>query len=373
LIFLIGKTISSMLKTPIYPRHREKSSKLVNFSGWALPLEYESILKETRCARTNCVLFDTSHMGRFIIEGKEAESFLQKLTTNDISKLKVFSLQYNLFTTPEGTIIDDFIIYNLGDKFLCVVNASNREKDFAWLKSNSGEVVIKDETFDTAFLSLQGPLSWKVMEKVIGDSLSELKYMHFLPKKVDGFDLIISRSGYTGEDGFEVYLPKERAIHFWDLIVEKGREFGLTLAGLGSRDILRIEAGYPLYGNDISESTNPFQASLDWVVKLKSKDFVGKKSLVDALQKGIEKKRVGFIMQERGFPRKGYPIFNYSQEMIGEVTSGAYSPNLDAFIGIGYVKTEFACRDTPIKVKVRDKFYQGKVEDLPFIKHKYYR
>ncbi|HDN86110.1 MAG: glycine cleavage system aminomethyltransferase GcvT [Candidatus Omnitrophota bacterium] len=362
-----------MLKTPVYPRHCEKTSKIVNFSGWALPLEYESILKEARCARTNCVLFDISHMGRFIIEGEGRENFLQKLTTNDISKLKTFSLQYNLFTTPEGTIIDDFIVYNLGDKFLCVVNASNREKDFRWLKSNSQGVVIKDETFNTAFFSLQGPLAWKVMQKVVGDSLSELRYMHFLTKKVDGIDLIISRSGYTGEDGFEIYLPKERAIPFWDLIMEKGKEFGLTLAGLGSRDILRIEAGYPLYGNDISESTNPFQASLDWVVKLKSKDFVGKESLVKILQEGIKRKRVGFIMQERGFPRKGYPIFDSSQEMIGEVTSGAYSPNLDVFIGMGYIKTEFACSGTPIKVKVRDKFYRGEVKDLPFIKYKYYR
>ncbi len=360
-----------MLKTPFYEKSLEYKPKIVDFYGWALPLDYGSVLREAKLTREACALFDVSHMGRLIIKGKKREEFLQELSSNDISKLKEGKLQYNLFITPEGTILDDFMVYNLGDMFLCVVNASNRDKDLTWLqKHNRQGVDIIDETEQSSLLSLQGPKAVKLMETILEESLEDLKYMTFIRRTIKNIFCVISRSGYTGEDGFEIYFAKENGPVLWDMILEKGKPFNLTLVGLGARDVLRIEAAYPLYGNEINETTNPLEASLGWVVKMKEKDFIGKESISRVLKEGISRKRVGFIMEERSFSRKGYLIYARGQEndIIGEVTSGTYSPALDKFIGMAYVNMDFAKPGTSINIKIRNKLYLARVKSFPFIK-----
>ncbi|MCM8787887.1 MAG: glycine cleavage system aminomethyltransferase GcvT [Candidatus Omnitrophica bacterium] len=353
------------LKTSLYNKHIENKAKIIDFAGWALPLEYDSSLREAKSTRLSCGLFDASHMGEIRIIGEGAFRFLQRLTSNDISLTKKGQLQYNLFINNEGGIIDDFMLYNFGESFLCVVNASNIQKDYKWLSSNSiKNVEIIDESLDTSLLSLQGPKAFLVLGEIFGKQIQELTYMHFVETFFENKKIIISRSGYTGEDGFELYCRWEDAINLWDLILEKGKKYNLKLCGLGARDILRIEAGYPLYGHEISDKIDPFSASLEWVVKL-DKDFIGKEKLLEIKEK-IKYKRVGFLMEEPGLARQDYKIFN-SQKMIGWVSSGTYSPNLDKFIGMAFVEKEIEL-DSKVEIKIRDKFYKAKIVSFSFIK-----
>ncbi|MDD5194464.1 MAG: glycine cleavage system aminomethyltransferase GcvT [Candidatus Omnitrophica bacterium] len=355
-------------KTPLYQKHIESKAKIVDFGGWALPIEYESILKETREARKSCGLFDASHMGEIRIEGKGALAFLQQLTCNDISITKKGQLQYNLLLNDSAGVIDDLMIYNVGDSFLCVVNASNIDKDYTWLKAHqTAEVKITDESPQTALLSLQGPTAVNVLGKIAKSAfVSGLKYMHSIEEEIAGKKMLISRSGYTGSDGFEIYCANSDAVVLWDEITKAGKEYGLALCGLGARDILRIEAGYPLYGHELSDSISPLEASLNWVVKFE-KDFIGKDILLKAKAKGIAKKRVGFIMEERAVARQGYAIYA-GDKNIGEVTSGTFSPNLDKFLGMAYVDCASSAPQTPVTIKIRDKFYKAKIAKFDFIK-----
>jgi aminomethyltransferase len=358
-------------RTALYEKVLEEGAKIIDFFGWALPLQYSGILKEARATRDYCGLFDISHMGEIKIRGPNAQKFLQALSSNDISLIGEGSLQYNLFITEAGTILEDLTIYNLGDSFLCTVNASNTQKVLNWLLKNKiKDVDIIDESKDTSLFSLQGPKACSVLEGLLGESLKDLKYMSFVKGKIKDIPCIISRSGYTGEDGFEIYTTNNNAPKLWDLILREGRSYNLTLAGLGARDILRIEAGYPLYGNDIDEATNPIEASLAWVVKL-NKDFIGKDKILEVIKRGPSRRRVGFIMEERGLPRKDYSIYNQNQEEIGRVSSGTYSPNIERFIGMGYVKREYARSNIEINLKIRDKFYKAKVKRLPFIPYRH--
>jgi aminomethyltransferase len=249
------------LKTPLYEKHVENNGHIVDFSGWALPVEYSSILKEAKAVRTTCGLFDASHMGEIYIKGKDALSFLQSLTPNDISLTKKGQLQYNLFLNDKGGIVDDLMIYNLGESFLCVVNASNTDKVYNWLmlkirdgkytKENKSDLEVINESDNTSLLSLQGPKAVFIMEKIFGSEVKNLKYMRFTQLLFKDKKTIVSRSGYTGEDGFEIYCDNVLAPHIWDLILKYGKEEGLVLSGLGARDVLRIEAGYPLYGHEM--------------------------------------------------------------------------------------------------------------------------
>ncbi|MDD4183631.1 MAG: glycine cleavage system aminomethyltransferase GcvT [Candidatus Omnitrophica bacterium] len=358
-------------KTPLYQKHLENKAHIVDFSGWALPIEYTSILKETRAVRLSCGLSDASHMGEIIVKGSQPLDFLQALTPNDISKTKPGQLRYNVFLNEKAGIIDDLMVYNLGDSFLCVVNASNINKVYThlckaklegkYVKPDNVEIV--DESPEISLLSLQGPESAKVISEIFGKDINNLKYMHFAQLNFENKNIILSRSGYTGEDGFELYCPNSIAGSLWDIVLEKGKGHGLCLCGLGARDVLRIEAGYPLYGHEINDDTNPLEASLDWVVKFK-KDFIAKDKLKNA---EIASLRVGFIMQTRAIARQGYSVYS-KDKIIGKVTSGTFSPNLDKFIGMAYVEKEFSKTGTSIEIKIREKFYKAQISDFNFIK-----
>ena len=360
-------------KTSLYEKHLENNAHIVDFSGWALPIEYTSILKEAKAVRTTCGLFDASHMGEIFIKGPSALNFLQALTPNDISITKKGQLQYNLFLNDNAGVIDDLMVYNLGDEFLCVVNASNADKVHKWLVSkmnegkyaagNKSNLEIVDESANTSLLSLQGPNSVFVMEKIFGGVIKNLKYMHFDKFNFEGKNIIISRSGYTGEDGFELYCENELATRLWDSILKYGKDWGLALSGLGARDVLRIEAGYPLYGHEINDNTNPLEASLEWVVKSK-KDFIAKNKLNNAK---LNRKRIGFVMKERAIARQGYQIY-INNEIVGEVTSGTFSPNLDKFIGMAYIDEKNSKKGSTVEIKIRDKFYKAELTNFNFIK-----
>jgi len=358
-------------KTPLYQKHVENNAHIVDFSGWALPIEYTSILKETKAVRTTCGLFDASHMGEIIIKGVQALDFLQALTPNDISKTKPGQLQYNVFLNEKAGIIDDLMVYNLGGSFLCVVNASNINKVYThlcraklegkYVKPDNVEIV--DESPEISLLSLQGPASSKIISEIFGKDINNIKYMHFVQLNFKNKNIILSRSGYTGEDGFELYCPNGVAVSLWDAILEKGKKYNLCLCGLGSRDVLRIEAGYPLYGHEINDCTNPLEASLNWVVKFK-KDFIAKDKLESAQ---IKRLRMGFVMSDRAIARQGYSVYS-NNKIIGEVTSGTFSPNLDKFIGMAYIDKELSKPGAEVTIKIRDKFYKAQTSDFNFIK-----
>lgn len=363
--------ILQVQKTPLYEQHIKAGAKIIDFFGWALPIEYTGIIREAKAARQKCVLFDTSHMGQIRVVGKKVVSFLQKLVSNDIAKIEKGKLQYNLFLKPEGTIMDDCMIYNTGKGFLCVVNASNKDKIFKWLFDNKpDDIGIVDESTTTALLSLQGPNAEKVMQKLIGNAVYDLKYMHFIETIISDVGCMISRSGYTGEDGFEIYFKTKDAPWFWDAIITIGKKFSLTLGGLGARDILRIEAGYPLYGQEFDEFITPIEAGLKWALKLNDKDCLGKATLLHQIENGVNRVRVGFVMEDRGVPRIGYSVYNSKKVKIGKVSSGTFSPNLNKFIGMAYVLKAFSPIDEPIFIKIRKIMLKAKIVKFPFLQLK---
>lgn len=359
-------------KTPFYEKHVERKARVVDFSGWALPLEYSSILEEVKQTRSHCGLFDASHMGQIRLRGEKSLEFLQKLVTNNLLSLGKGRMQYNLLLNHRGGVIDDLMVYNLEESYLCVVNASNVEKVFLWFKENKTEdVSIDNESKDTAMLCLQGPAACAVMEKVLCKKLDKVKYLQFIQEKIEGKEALISRSGYTGEDGFEIYVNSFDAVFWWDLITGIGKDFGLELCGLGARDILRIEAGYPLYGHEIDEEIDPYEACLSWAVKF-NKDFIGKAELIKRKAKGIKRRRVGLVMEDRAVPRQGYPVY-CRERAIGKVCSGTYSPTLDKFIAMAHLDVEFSYLNNSITVKIRDKNYKAKIVNFPFVEIRTYR
>lgn len=339
---------------------------MIDFAGWQLPVEYKSMLKEAGSVRRSCGLFDASHMGEIVVSGPRRLDFLGNLASNDLAQLPQGQMQYNLLLNPRGGIIDDLMIYNLGDKFFCVVNASNKDKVLSWFKVHSIDGVnIVDASSNTALISLQGPDSPQIIEQVFGAGPAGLEYLESSEFTAGDEKILISRSGYTAEDGFEIYLSWEAAPSWWDKLVAAGRAFNLTLCGLGARDILRIEAGYPLYGCEIDEDTNPYEAALAWAVKL-NKDCLAKESLMAIKERGVSKKRIGFIMQEKAFPRQGCQVYA-GGAITGRVCSGAYSPAIGGFIGMAYLSKDWAVLGSEIAVEVRKKLFKAKVCRLPFI------
>lgn len=358
----------SMRRTHLYQYHREHG-KLIEFAGFEMPVWYEGVIPEHQAVRNSVGLFDVTHMGRALVEGEGAEGFLDYMLTGDVSALEPMRGLYSLMCNERGGIVDDLITYRLSDdKFFLVYNASNREKDLKWLERNSQgfNVSIKEVSDEVAMFSLQGPKAEETLKKLCGKGVASLERFQLSKYRAQGFDIMAARTGYTGEDGFELFVldtPLQepwKAVRFWEMLLEAGEEFGIKPCGLGARDTLRLEAGLCLYGNDIDEETNPFEARLRWVVKLKKeRGFIGQEALMRVAEEGVRRTRVGIALEERGIPRKGYEIWN--EGMIGIITSGGYSPTLDKGIAMGYVPPEYSKLGTPVRIKIRDRLLKGKI------------
>lgn len=363
--------------TPLTDKHISLGAKMAEFAGYNMPISYSSIIEEHECVRKRVGLFDVSHMGEFIVRGKEALAFVQSVISNDASTLESGHAQYAYLPNDNGGIIDDLLVYRLfadqcseGEQaFMLVVNASNIEKDWNWLESkNTFDTKLINISDKTCLLALQGPKAIEVLQKLVKTDLSKIKYYHFVKESVGPYDnVVVSATGYTGSGGFEVYASADQAVDLWNLIIDAGQEFGILPVGLGARDTLRLEKGYCLYGNDISDDTSPLEAGLGWVTKLnKSNDFPSKQLLINQKSSGLNRKLVGFALDERRVPRHGYEIFDGGENKIGEVTSGTSSPSLDKPIGMGYVDIAFAKEDTEIFISFGKKMLPAKVCKIPF-------
>ena len=341
---------------------------MIDFGGWEMPVHYSSIIKEHKAVRNSAGLFDVSHMGEIKVSGEDALANLQRLLSNNIEKLNIGQVTYTLMCNPAGGIKDDFLVYRIADnKYLLIVNAANIEKDYNWIKKNlEGDVVSENLSQDYGLLALQGPKSEEILEKITDIDLSKIKYFRFVEDKVAGIETLISRTGYTGEKGFELYCDSEEVKKLWDEIMDFGEKFELKPTGLGARNTLRLEKKLCLYGNDIDENTNPLEAGLSFAVDLKKDDFVGKDKIVKVKNKGIEKKLVGFKLIGRGIPRHGYDI-NKGEKKVGRVTSGSYSPTLDENIGLGYLDVEEAEIGSKIEIMIRNRKVEAEVVKTPFI------
>ncbi len=358
-----------MKKTKLYGVHEKLGAKLIEFAGYLMPVQYSSIIQEHKAVRNSVGVFDVSHMGEFFIEGNQALDLVQYVTVNNASKLTIGKAQYSAMCYENGGIVDDLLVYKLDEnKFMMVVNASNIEKDFEWIsKNNKFDAEVKNLSDEYSLIAVQGPNSKKVLEQITGDPL-ELEFYHFYNTKINGTEVLVSRTGYTGELGYEIYFTgnEEEAENIWNLIFEAGKEFDILPAGLGARDSLRLEMGYCLYGNDIDENTNPLEAGLGWITKLKKGDFIGRDALLKVKEEGLKRKLVPMILEEKAFPRHGYPILKNDTE-IGYVTSGTVSPVLEKPIALGYVKIEFANEGEELYIRVRNKSHKARVVKLPFV------
>jgi aminomethyltransferase len=361
-------SVDTVKKTALHDIHEHLGAKIVRFAGYLMPVYYTSILEEHRRVRSTVGLFDVSHMGEFEIRGNDALAFLQRLTTNDVAALEVNQVQYSVMCYPDGGIVDDLLVYRLEDHYLLVVNAANLDKDFEWLHKNiEGEVQLENRSDETTLLALQGPKAEEVLSPLVTIDHAQVAYYHCQPGEVAGHDALISRTGYTGEDGFEIYCDPQNAKDIWNALLESGKGLDIQPAGLGARDTLRLEMKYALYGNDIDHTTNPLEAGLGWVVKLKKGDFIGKQALLEAKTEGLKRKLVGFETEGRIFPRKDLRIHKDGSE-IGRVTSGTFSPSLNRGIGMGYVASAHAKIGTQIDLDIRGKGVSGQVVETPFYK-----
>jgi glycine cleavage system T protein (aminomethyltransferase) len=367
-----------MKKTPFTEIHRKLGAKLVEFAGFEMPVQYSGIVNEHRKVRESVGVFDVSHMGEFFVHGKDAESFLQRNTLNDVTKLSPGKAQYTALVNDDGLLLDDLIVYKLDRAYMIVANASNIDKDFKAFSSRlSGDVKLENASDATALLSVQGPNAAATLRNLADADLSAIQYYHFTEGKIAGIDAIISRTGYTGEAGFEIFFgaKAEDCEKMWDAIFDAGKEFGILPIGLGARDTLRLEMGYCLYGNDIDESTNPIEAGLGWITKVDKGDFTGRDAIVKA-KEHITRKLVGFRMEESAIPRHGYGIYSApsgetsGSVKIGVVTSGTFSPSLEVGIGMGYVDISHAAENKELLVDIRGKRARAHVVKLPFVAKK---
>lgn len=351
-------------RTPLYDSHVEAGARLVDFAGWEMPVQYAGVIEEHRAVRTEAGLFDVSHMGEVRVRGEGAEAFLQRITPNDVSKLAPGRAHYSGLLTERGTYVDDLLIYRLAaDDFLVVVNASNADRDFDWMASRTeGQAEVENVSDRYALLALQGPKAVEILTPLATPGAADLRYYGFLQGEVAGVPALISRTGYTGEDGFELYLDPADAPAVWRKLLESGA----TPAGLGARDTLRLEAAMALYGHEIDESTTPFEAGLAWVVKLDKGDFLGRDALAAQRQQGVGKKLVGFEVQGRGIARQGHGVLSEGGESVGAVTSGTWSPTFEKALGLAYVPPEMAAPGTPVTVDVRGKGLSAVVVETPF-------
>lgn len=355
-----------MKKTTLNSIHKELGAKMVEFAGWQMPVQYEGIRQEHLAVRKSAGLFDVSHMGEIEVRGPDAIKFCQWVTSNDVKKVTDFQAQYTLLCNNKGGVVDDVIIYKFSDEhFLFCVNASNSDKDFAWIKKEEDkfDVEVSDKSPEYSQIAIQGPDSKTILSEAIEQSLDNIKKFRFDVLNWKGFEMIVARTGYTGEEGFEIFLPWEGAPSLWKSLMESGSKFEIKLCGLAARDTLRIEMGYSLYGHEIDEDINPLEAGLERYIKLNGDDFIGRTELLQSLDAGLKNKLVGFELLERGIPREGYNIFK-NGAFLGNVTSGTLSPSLEKPIGLGYLNIK--ADDDKIQIQIRDTFRDAKIVNIPF-------
>lgn len=355
--------VNAPQRTGLYPCHLEAKAKMVDFAGWEMPIEYTGIKKEHEAVRTSAGLFDLSHMGECWVWGEGDLEWLQSLFTNDLSKIEVGKAQYGCMCNEQGQVLDDMIIYRFEDKWMVVMNASNREKIVDWMSKHKPEgVEMDDASLRTSLIAIQGPKAQEILQRYVDLDLDTVPYYGFQEGEVDGLAGIISRTGYTGEDGFELYLPWNEAAGVWRKLVTEAEPIGL-----GARDTLRLESGYALYGHELSENITPLDASLGWVTKLDKGEFIGRDALKAYKEKGVERCLVGLEMEGRAIPREGYPL-HAGGKQVGVVTSGTFSPSLKRGIALASVETGLRAVGTEIEVEIRGRNERAKVTRLPFVK-----
>ena len=359
-----------MKDTALSAIHAALGAKMVPFAGYNMPVSYQGINLEHQTVREKVGVFDVSHMGEFFVTGPNALSLIQRVCSNDASKLEDGEAQYSCFPNQDGGVVDDLIVYRIAaEKWVLVVNASNIDKDWAWINShNTMEATLENSSDHYSLLAIQGPKAIQAMQSLTQEDLSAIKFYTFKINTFAGVEnVIISATGYTGSGGFEIYCKNTQVAKIWTKVLEAGADWGIQPIGLAARDTLRLEMGYCLYGNDIDDFTSPIEAGLKWATKT-NKDFIGKKHILNTVKNGIEKKLIGFVLNERGIPRKGYKIFDSDQNEIGLVTSGTMSPMLKKGIGMGYVKFSNSELGTEIFIQIRNKFIKSKIVKPPFIK-----
>jgi aminomethyltransferase len=367
-------TAPQLKQTPLNSAHRQLGARMVDFGGWDMPVQYPAgTIEEHLRTRTHAGLFDVSHMGEIDVHGSDAIAFVNRITSNDVTKLVDGQAQYSALTTQHGTVVDDLVICRFAaDHLLLVVNASTTDKDWQWITSNrAGESVeLKNVSADYCQLALQGPDAQTILQKLTDLPLAEIKYYHFTRGRVDGIDAIVSRTGYTGEDGFEVYAASDRAEQLWNKILDAGdtrSPTGVLPCGLAARNTLRLEAGMALYGNDIDETTTLLEANLGWICKLDKGDFNGREALAQQKQEGVKRKLIGFEITERGIARDHQDVV-INGERVGQVTSGSPAPFLKKNIGLAYVPIEHANAGQEIQIDVRGKLVGAQIVKTPFYK-----
>ena len=360
-----------MKKTAFNQLHKDAGGKMVEFAGFEMPVEFSGIKDEHLTVRNGVGVFDVSHMGEFWVKGPKAASLVQKLTTNDITRLRMGQAQYTCFPNGQGGIVDDLLVYYYEpDKYLLVVNAANIEKDWNWIVSqNNVGAGLENASDQISQLAVQGPKAIAVLQKLTRANLKSIPYYSFVTDEFAGVeDVIISATGYTGSGGFELYFRNEHAEKIYKAIFEAGEEFGIKPIGLGARDTLRLEMGFCLYGNDIDDTTSPIEAGLGWITKFNDQNqFIDKELMSVQKTEGVSRKLRGFEMIDRGIPRHGYELTDKDGNTIGTVTSGTQSPVLEKGIGMGYVAKEYAAFGTEVFVKVRNKLLKAKVVKVPFV------
>jgi aminomethyltransferase len=366
-------TAAPLKKTPLNARHRASGARMVPFGGWDMPVEYAGIVAEHLAVRQRAGLFDVSHMGEIEIAGKNALAAVQRISSNDASRLQVGQAQYSGLMTTQGTFVDDLLVYRLGPShFLLVVNASNIEKDYAYIVEEikpAGDAVAVNASSRYALLAVQGPRAVDVVQPLTAIELAPMKYYWFAHGEVAGVRTTVSRTGYTGEDGFEIFVPPQSAERIWQAVLDSGQSCGTIPCGLGARDTLRLEAAMRLYGNDIDETTTALEAGLSWIVGWKKDDFLGAAALREQKATGVLRQLVGFEMLERGIARQGHDVYvGDDPRAVGKVTSGTQTPFLKKAIGMAYVPVEHAAEGTEIDVDIRGRRTRARVTAMPFYK-----
>ncbi|MFO1464597.1 MAG: glycine cleavage system aminomethyltransferase GcvT [bacterium] len=357
-------------KTPLYDWHLQHGAKMVEFGGWLMPVSYEGVLAEHLAVRERCGLFDISHMGELFLEGEGAEAFLQWATTNDVSRLREGEAQYSLLLNERGTVIDDIIVYRLGARrFMLCVNAANTDKDRDWLQARLRPGVrLQDRSPELEMIALQGPQSAAVLRK-LGFELDSLQRFQCREVEISGAKVLLARTGYTGEAGCELFLENRDILSLWEALLAAGAEFGIRPIGLGARDTLRLEVGYPLYGHELSDAISPLEAGLAWVIKMGKGDFIGREALLEVQESGPTRELRGLIMAEPGIPRDGYEVLS-GGEVLGRVCSGTFSPSLQVGIATALLRRGSGAPGGEIFIDIRGKMKKAKITKLPFFSKK---